>query len=109
MHGPAEAKNVRVIGVPLDYGADRRGVDMGPSAIRYADLHERLKRIGHTVSDVGNIPVPVPESRDRQDQHLKFLPEIVKVNRVLARAVERAFQEGDFPLVLGGDHSLAMG
>lgn len=109
MHGPSVGKNVRVIGVPLDYGADRRGVDMGPSAIRYADLHERLKRIGHTVSDVGNLPVPVPESRDPQDHHLKFLPEIVKVNRVLARAVERAFREGDFPLVLGGDHSLAMG
>ena len=82
---------------------------MGPSAIRYADLQERLKRIGHTVSDAGNIPVPVPESRETKDHHLKFLPEIVKVTRVLARAVERALTDGDFPLMLGGDHSLAMG
>ncbi len=82
---------------------------MGPSAIRYADLQERLKRIGHTVSDAGNIPVPVPESRATTDHHLKFLPEIGKVTRVLARAVERALSDGDFPIMLGGDHSLAMG
>lgn len=103
-----EPKTIRVIGVPLDYGADRRGVDMGPSAIRYAGLSERIRRIGHTVVDVGNIPVPVPESRPSSGP-LKYLDEIVKVSRVLARTVERALQESALPLVLGGDHALAIG
>jgi arginase len=102
-------KHVSIIGVPLDYGADRRGVDMGPSAIRYAGLQERIRRIGHEVTDIGNIPVPVPESRVPQDTHLKYLPEIVKVTRVLARTVERALRADTVPVVLGGDHSLAMG
>jgi arginase len=102
-------KQISVIGVPLDYGADRRGVDMGPSAIRYAGLHEKLRQAGHTVNDLGNIAVPVPESRSPQNTHAKYLDEIVKVNRVLARTVERIGQEGQFPVVLGGDHSIAMG
>jgi arginase len=102
-------KTVRVMGVPIDYGADRRGVDMGPSAIRYAGLHERLRRIGHAVHDVGNITVPVPESRHPHHERMKYIDEIVKVNRVLARTVERALDDGTFPLVLGGDHSIAMG
>lgn len=102
-------KQISLIGVPLDYGADRRGVDMGPSAIRYAGLHEKLRQAGHTVNDLGNITVPVPESRQPQNSHAKYMDEIVKVNRVLARTVEKAAQEGQFPLVLGGDHSIAMG
>ncbi|MCL8206561.1 MAG: arginase [Actinomycetia bacterium] len=104
-----QPRQVRIIGVPLDLGADRRGVDMGPSAIRYAGLQERLQRIGHTVVDVGNVPVPVPESRRPQWPRLKYLNEIVKVNRILARTVERALDEGALPLVLGGDHALAIG
>lgn len=104
-----QKKTIRIIGVPLDYGADRRGVDMGPSAIRYAGLHEKLRHAGHTVTDVGNLPVPVPESRKPSNPHLKYLDEIVKVNRVLARTVEKALDEGFYPLVLGGDHSIAMG
>jgi arginase len=103
------SKHITIIGVPLDYGADRRGVDMGPSAIRYAGLHERLRRIGHTVTDAGNLPVPVPESRPGPHTHLKYLSEIVKVTRVLARSVERALQESTIPVVLGGDHAVAMG
>lgn len=102
-------KNVSIIGVPLDYGADRRGVDMGPSAIRYAGLHEKLRQAGHNVSDLGNIAVPVPESRVPRDPRLKYLDEIVKVNRVLARTVEKVMTEGQYPVVLGGDHSIAMG
>lgn len=104
-----ESKKISIIGVPLDYGADRRGVDMGPSAIRYAGLHEKLRQVGHTVNDLGNLPVPVPESREAVNPHAKYLDEIVKVNRVLARTVEKAVQEGQFPLVLGGDHAIAMG
>ncbi len=102
-------KTIRIIGVPLDYGADRRGVDMGPSAIRYAGLHEKIRQVGHQVIDIGNLPVPVPESRTKTHPHLKFADEIVKVSRVLARAVEKAVDEGQFPLVLGGDHSIAIG
>jgi arginase len=104
-----KTKRISIIGVPVDYGADRRGVDMGPSAIRYAGLHDRIRRIGHDVMDLGNVPVPVPESRVPQDAHLKYLGEIVKVTRVLARTVERALNEGTLPVVLGGDHSLAIG
>ncbi len=103
------AKSVTIIGVPLDYGAGRRGVDMGPSAIRYAGLQEKIRRLGHQVNDIGNLPVPVPESRQAKNPRLKYLDEIVKVSRVLARAVERTLAEGAFPLILGGDHSIAMG
>lgn len=104
-----QAKTIRIIGVPLDYGADRRGVDMGPSAIRYAGLHDKLRQAGHEVQDVGNLPVPVPESRQSAHPQLKYLDQIVRVNRVLARTVEKALDDGCFPLVLGGDHSIAMG
>ncbi|MCY0898409.1 MAG: arginase [Firmicutes bacterium] len=103
------AKEVCVIGVPIDYGADRRGVDMGPSAIRYAGLHEILRQAGHKVYDWGNLPVPVPESRTPQNPRLKYMDEIVKVNRVLARTVEKISRDGQYPVVLGGDHSIAMG
>lgn len=102
-------KNISVIGVPLDYGADRRGVDMGPSAIRYAGLNEKLRQAGHTVNDLGNVDVPVPESRKAPDPRAKYMDEIVKVNRVLARTVEKVCREQQFPVVLGGDHSIAMG
>lgn len=102
-------KTISIIGVPLDYGADRRGVDMGPSAIRYAGLHEKLRQAGHQVNDLGNLPVPVPESRVPRNRHLKYLDEIVKVNRVLAHTVEKVMNEGQYPVVLGGDHSIAMG
>ncbi len=102
-------KTIRVIGVPLDYGADRRGVDMGPSAIRYAGLHEKIRQVGHQVIDIGNLPVPVPESRSETHSSLKYGNEIVKVSRVLARAVEKALDEGQYPMVLGGDHSIAIG
>lgn len=102
-------KNISIIGVPLDYGADRRGVDMGPSAIRYAGLHEKLRQVGHTVTDLGNLTVPVPESRPASDSRLKYMAEIVKVNRTLARTVAKVLNEGQYPVVLGGDHAIAMG
>ncbi len=104
-----ESKTVRIIGVPLDYGADRRGVDMGPSAIRYAGLHEKLRQAGHHVTDLGNLPVPVPESREASQTNLKYVDEIVKVSRVLAHTVEKALEEQTYPIVLGGDHSIAIG
>ena len=103
-------KVVDVIGVPMDLGASRRGVDMGPSAMRYAKLHERLERLGiEKINDHGNLQVPVRESVTQRDETAKFLDVIDAVNDELAQLVERAVANGSFPIVLGGDHSIAMG
>lgn len=102
-------KVIRIIGVPIDLGADRRGVDMGPSAIRYAGLNARLKRIGWDVEDYGNLEVPVPETRVIKDKRLKYLEEIVAINEQLHLIVSEAIKEGVIPLILGGDHSLGIG
>jgi arginase len=100
---------VDVVGVPMDLGADRRGVDMGPSAIRYAKLKESLERLGITVSDHGNLNVPQPESTSTEMQNAKYLPIIQEVCGELAGVVESIVRAGKFPLVLGGDHSIAIG
>src|SRR6266581_5831962 len=97
---------VRVIGTPMDLGADRRGVDFGASAIRYANLNTRLRNLGHTVRDIGNLVVPQPESQPLGNPKLKYLDQIVRVSEELAGIVTTILQEGDFPLVLGGDHSI---
>jgi len=100
---------VEVVGVPMDLGADRRGVDMGPSAIRYARLKESLERLGIEVTDRGNLRVPVPESATQAEQNAKYYPIIKAVCDELAGVVEGVVAGGAFPLVLGGDHSIAMG
>jgi arginase len=102
---------VEIVGVPMDLGADRRGVDMGPSAIRYAGLRERLLSIGvASVVDHGNIPVPVVDSAAAQaTKNAKYLPIILAVCDELSRLVEETVRRGAFPLVLGGDHSIAIG
>ncbi len=100
---------IRIVGVPMDLGAGRRGVDMGPSAMRIAGLTDRLTDIGHTVFDDGDIPVKVPESQKIDNHKLKYLPEIVRVDTILAHRIEKVMDEGEFPLVLGGDHSVAIG
>ena len=100
---------VDVVGVPMDLGADRRGVDMGPSAIRYARLKESLERLGLTVTDHGNLLVPVPESATIAEQNAKYFPIIKAVCDELADIVDGVVRQGAFPLVLGGDHSIAMG
>jgi arginase len=102
---------VDVIGVPMDLGADRRGVDMGPSAIRYARLRDGLEALGvTTLADHGNLSVPVPESSEAQSvKNAKYLPIILAVCDELARLVEESIRLGGFPLVLGGDHSIAIG
>jgi arginase len=100
---------IAILGVPADLGAARRGTDMGPSAIRYAKLREQLAELGHDVVDLGNVHVPVPETRHAGDERLKYLPEIEALCGELADAVERAVRDGRLPLVLGGDHSLSMG
>jgi arginase len=101
--------DIRVIGAPMDLGADRRGVDMGVSAIRYAGLNEALQRLGHTVHDIGNLVIPQPESKPEGQPQLKYLEPIVHTCEELAALVTTALQEGEFPLVLGGDHSIALG
>jgi arginase len=105
---------VRVLGVPMDLGADRRGVDMGPSAIRYAGLAETLADIGASCLDAGDVTVPRPEARDPDaggpaTGDAKFLAETETVSRRLADRVAGVVADGEFPLVLGGDHSVAIG
>jgi len=104
-------ERVDVIGVPMDLGADRRGVDMGPSAIRYARLRENLEALGIArYIDHGNIPVPVAESHVAESaKNAKYLPVILAVCAELGRLVEEVVRQGGFPLVLGGDHSIAIG
>ncbi len=100
---------IDIIGVPIDLGADRRGVDMGPSAIRYAQLEKKLEALGYTVEDKGNIEVPIAETCAVGDPRLKYIDCIVPMARRAAGAVATSLQGGHFPLVLGGDHSLALG
>ncbi len=88
-------ETVRVIGVPLDLGASRRGVDMGPSAIRAARLHSRIEALGYAVEDDGNVESPVVEQRGRAgDEHLRFLDEILEVCSGLADRVDQAVADG---------------
>ena len=101
--------HVRVIGVPMDLGADRRGVDIGASAIRYAGLNDQLRHLNYEVHDVGNIVVPQPESQPIGSAHLKYLEPILKVSEELADAVTSALVAKEFPLILGGDHSIGLG
>jgi arginase len=103
------SRRIALIGVPLDLGQGRRGVDMGPSAIRYAGLAERLRAIGYTVEDRGDIAAPRAEVADAGDPRAKYLRAIVAVAGEVAAAVERAARSGDLVVVLGGDHSLALG
>lgn len=99
-----------MIGAPLDLGAGRRGVDMGPSAIRYAGLRRQLAdELGLDVADFGNVSAPVAESTAMGDDRARFLPQILALCDEVARVVARAAERGALPLVLGGDHSVALG
>ncbi len=100
---------IDIIGVPIDLGADRRGVDMGPSAIRYANLHRKLEELGHSLNDTGNIEAPIQETCQITDAKLKYIDCIIPMGRRIAGAVATSVQAGRFPLVLGGDHSLSVG
>lgn len=103
------SKKVRIIGVRIDLGAGRRGVDMGPSAIRKAGLRTHLKELGYDVSDDGNIHVEEPEAHRIRDPKLKYLPLIASAMTSLEARVRAALDEGAMPMVLGGDHSIAIG
>ena len=100
---------VSIIGVPMDLGADRRGVDMGPSALRYADLNEHLTELGYEVEDLGDLDVIIPETQHYGDPQAKYLKEIADACEHLARMTLDAYEHGRTPLVLGGDHSIAVG
>jgi arginase len=102
-------QKIRIIGVPMDLGQSRRGVDMGPSALRVAGLQSRLKQLGHQVEDIGNMAVKQAEEQHFGEKNAKFLNEIAETCRDLAELTEKALREGFMPLVLGGDHSLAIG
>jgi arginase len=103
------AQKIRIIGVPMDLGASRRGVDMGPSALRVAGLQARIKQLGHQVEDIGNIPVKQPEEMSYGEKRAKYLGEIAEACKDLAEAVQKSLEEHMLPLVLGGDHSIAVG
>ena len=102
-------RRIRVIGVPLDLGASRRGVDMGPSAMRVAGLEARLEALGHQVTDGGNIRVEIAETQASGNRNARYLKEITKTCTRTAEAVVKTLEEGMIPLLLGGDHSLAAG
>ena len=100
---------IDIIGVPMDYGGNRRGVDMGPSAIRYSGLKKKIVEIGLKYNDCGNIEVPLPEKKSGDSNGLKFADEINGVNLKLYNQVLSSHNNNSFPLILGGDHSLAVG
>jgi len=102
-------RQVSIIGAPLDLGQSRRGVDMGPSAIRYAGLDDRLAEIGCLVTDLGNVATPELEALSVHDERARYLPEILEACARLAALVESTVRAGARPLVLGGDHAVALG
>ena len=108
-HTHVTPKKIRVIGVPLDLGQSRRGVDMGPSAVRVAGLEARLEQLGHQVEDAGNIAVAIPEQKKEGDPHAKYLKEITATCTKQAELVLKTLEAGKVPLVLGGDHSVGAG
>ncbi len=105
----ARGRQVAIIGAALDLGAGRRGVDMGPSAIRYAGLHERLTVLGYNCVDWGDVETAVLEATQETDASARYLPEIKAACGQIARLVGLALEQGMLPLVLGGDHSVALG
>jgi arginase len=102
-------RKIRVIGIPLDLGQSRRGVDMGPSAVRVAGLEARLEALGFVVEDAGNVAVAIPEQKKEGDPHAKYLREITATCTKEAELVLKTLEAGKTPVVLGGDHSIAVG
>jgi arginase len=102
-------KPLHIIGVPLDLGGNRRGVDMGPSAFRIAGLGEKLAALGYSILDKGDLATPIPETQKQRDERKKYINDIAKVCQKLYLASLASFDEGAMPIVLGGDHSLGAG
>src|SRR5258705_10167761 len=101
--------DITIIGAPMALGAGRRGVDMGPSAMRLAGLNDRLASLGYEVEDLGNIVVDQPENLPVGPTNARYLPQIAHTCERLAEMIEKAAKGGRVPLVLGGDHSVAIG
>jgi arginase len=101
--------HIAIIGAPLDLGQGRRGVDMGPSALRVANLNARIAALGYEVEDLGNVEVAQAETAAEGDSRAKYVAEIAVSCQHLAAAVNQALSRGRFPLALGGDHSVAVG
>jgi len=104
-----QSKIIDLIGFPMDLGAGRRGVDMGPSALRYAGLAEKLINLGYTVNDLGDIDIMNIEEQPLENPKLKYLAEILKTCEILAKEVETILDKDHFPLITGGDHSMGIG
>jgi arginase len=102
-------QTVDLIGFPMDLGADRRGVDMGPSALRIAGIAEKLAALGYRVRDLGDVPVEIKERQEAGDPRLKYLKEILRASVVLAERTGTSLEAGHFPLCIGGDHSMSLG
>ena len=100
---------IHIIGVPLDLGGNRRGVDMGPSAFRIAGLGERIAALGYSLVDRGDLPAPIPETQAQREETKKYIRDIAKVCQKVYQTALGSLEEGALPLVLGGDHSLAAG
>ena len=112
IHGGVQSlppRQIKIIGVPLDLGASRRGVDMGPSAVRVAGLEARLEALGHEVNDAGNVGVAIAETKHVGEQNARYLAEITETCTKAAEMVVKSLEEGMTPVVLGGDHSVAAG
>src|SRR5665213_1835585 len=101
--------HIAIIGAPMDLGAGRRGVDMGPSALRLANLNEKLSSLGYEVEDLGNVRVDQPEASPVGHEHARYLQQIAHTCERLMEMVEHAADQSKVPLVLGGDHSIAIG
>ncbi|MFC0523806.1 arginase [Pontibacillus salicampi] len=102
-------RQLSIIGAPMDLGQNRRGVDMGPSAIRYAGIVERLEQLEYDIEDLGDVAIPRPDRKEEQKSHLRNLKEVAEGNANLARTVDDEVNKGRFPLIIGGDHSIAIG
>lgn len=102
-------QTITIIGFPMDLGSGRRGVDMGPSALRIAGLESKLEQLGYKVEDTGDINIEIMEKQKLHDAKLRYLNEILKTSKVLAARVEKVLEQNKFPLCIGGDHSMALG
>jgi len=102
-------ENISIIGFPVDLGSGRRGVDMGPSALRIAGLQSKLKNLGYKVNDTGDVKIEIMEKQKIGNPKLRYLDEILKTSGTLAAMVELALDKNNFPLCIGGDHSMALG
>ncbi|NWF49730.1 MAG: arginase [Ignavibacteriaceae bacterium] len=102
-------QTISIIGFPMDLGSGRRGVDMGPSALRIAGLESKLEQLGYIIEDTGDVNIEIMERQKLHDPKLRYLNEILKTSKILALRTEKVLEQNKFPLCIGGDHSMALG